>query len=255
MLRTHAGRKSLTEVHAGQRRDIQSKQNKMTYKGFIDIAEKAFPDLSSRQKEQFAALDSLYRDWNGKINVISRKDIDGLYLHHVLHSLAIAGYLKLQQPEIYSRLAAPGDTPLHILDLGTGGGFPGIPLAILFPEVRFTLCDSIGKKTIVAKEVAGALGLKNVTVVNDRAENLMERFDYIVSRAVTSLDKFMPWVRGKYRHGIFYLKGGDVAGEIAQVMGTYRMPKGSVHTWHIDSWLHDDYFAEKLVIFIENICN
>lgn len=228
----------------------------MEYKEFIGIAEDAFPGMSGEQKNRFEALDSLYREWNGKINVISRKDIDGLYLHHVLHSLAIARYMSVQLPEVYSAFRDhAGKDAIKVLDLGTGGGFPGIPLAILFPEVQFTLCDSVGKKTIVAGEVSKALGLSNVTIVNDRAENIPERFDYIVSRAVTSLDKFMPWVKGKYSKGIFYLKGGDIVEEIALTMGKFRMPKGSIHTWPVESWLHDEYFAEKLVIFIENICN
>ncbi|MCM1501631.1 MAG: 16S rRNA (guanine(527)-N(7))-methyltransferase RsmG [Bacteroidales bacterium] len=226
----------------------------MTYGQFIDFTKESFPGIGKEQEAQFAALDGLYRKWNEKINVISRKDIDGLYLHHVLHSLAIAQYIAAQLPETYSAFCT-GDGQIEVLDLGTGGGFPGIPLAIMFPKVHFTLCDSVGKKTVVAGEVSKALGLENVTIVNGRAENLGKTFDYIVSRAVTSLDKFMPWVHGKYSRGIFYLKGGYMVEEIATVMGKYRMPKGSVHTWPVKSWLHDGYFAEKLVIFIENICN
>jgi len=236
----------------------------MTYNEFIETAEKSFPGISVKQKEQFASIDAIYREWNEKINVISRKDIDGLYLHHVLHSLAIAEYIRTQHPALFDRLAASPSQgqsdaskagPVKFLDLGTGGGFPGIPLAILFPDAHFTLCDSVGKKTVVASEAAKALGLTNVSVINERAENLKTKFDYIVSRAVTSLDKFMPWVRGKYSRGIFYLKGGDVVEEIAAVMGRYRMPKGSVHTWPVNSWLKDSHFDGKLVIFIENICN
>lgn len=222
----------------------------MDYKEFINIAETAFPELTVQQKEQFAALDRLYREWNSKINVISRKDIDSLYLHHVLHSLAIAGFLSTQLPETYMEMRE--GSGLKVLDLGTGGGFPGIPLAIMFPNVQFTLCDSIGKKITVATEVAKSLGLGNAVTVNARAESLTEKFDFIVSRAVTSLDNFMPWVKGKYERGILYLKGGDVAEEIATAMGKFRIPKGSVRVWPISSWAKDTYFDSKLVILIQN---
>ncbi|MBQ3873446.1 MAG: class I SAM-dependent methyltransferase, partial [Bacteroidales bacterium] len=136
-------------------------------------------------------------------------------------------------------------------DLGTGGGFPGIPLAILYPGAKFTLCDSVGKKTIVADAVSRALGLENVRVVNARAESLPETFDWVVSRAVASLTDFYPWVKGKFSRGILYLKGGDVNEEIYSVMSRHHLRKGSVHTWPVDSWLHDDYYTGKLVIHIE----
>ena len=206
----------------------------------MEILRKYFT-LTPLQEQQFAALGVLYPEWNAKINVISRKDIDNLYEHHILHSLAIARLISFK----------PGT---QIMDVGTGGGFPGIPLAVLYPEASFTLCDSIGKKTLVARSVAQSLGLENVTVVNDRAENLGRKFDYVVSRAVTSLDKFYPWVRGCFNEGILYLKGGDVAEEIARLMGLYGLPKGSVHPWRIDSWVKDPFYEEKLVIFIENFC-
>ena len=202
-----------------------------------------FPELSTLQKERFEALDSLYRDWNAKINVISRKDIDNLYPHHVLHSLAVARYVALAGLDDFQKA--------EVLDLGTGGGFPGIPLAILYPEASFTLCDSVGKKTIVASAVADALGLDNVKVVNARAESLGQTFDYVVSRAVASLPDFYPWVKGRFTKGILYLKGGDVVEEIASVMARYKLAKGSVHTWPIDSWLHDPWFEGKLLIHIE----
>ena len=158
-------------------------------------------------------------------------------------------------PDIYDRLRGEGpyslSEPLKILDLGTGGGFPGIPLSVIFPHAQFTLCDSIGKKIIVASEVAKGLELKNVKTVNARAESLPETFDYIVSRAVTSLENFMPWVKGKYSEGILYLKGGDLTEEIATAMGKFKMRKGSVHIWPISSWTRDPFFETKMVIYIE----
>jgi len=138
-----------------------------------------------------------------------------------------------------------------VLDLGTGGGFPGIPLAVLYPETHFTLCDSIGKKTVVAKAVADALSLGNVETVNARAESLGTRFDWVVSRAVASLCDFYPWVRGKYRRGILCLKGGDVATETADLMRRCRLGKGRVKTWEIASWLHGEWFAGKFVVEIQ----
>ena len=202
--------------------------------------EKYFPNLTPLQKERFAALDALYRDWNAKINVISRKDMDGLYDHHVLHSLAIARYLTLHGQSF------DGKT---VLDLGTGGGFPGIPLAILFPEAQFTLCDSVGKKIIVAEAVAKALNLSNVTTVNARVETLGKTFDYVVSRAVATLEDLYPWVKGRYRESILLLKGGDgLAEELAKGMARHKLPKGSVATWPVDAWLPDPWFAGKFVV-------
>ena len=215
----------------------------MTYQEFISFVEKDF-DLSTEQRSRFAALDGLYREWNAQINVISRKDIDAVYEHHVLHSLAIARYL-LTVPGLYEEFSTAS-----VLDLGTGGGFPGIPLAILFPSAQFVLCDSVGKKTIVAQAVATALELPNVQVVNARAESLGRSFDFVVSRAVAALPDFYPWVKGCYKRGILYLKGGDVNEEIAAVMSRHRLPRGSVSTWPVSSWLHDPYFDGKLVIHI-----
>lgn len=216
----------------------------MTPQEFIGFVRADF-DLTPAQEEQFLACDALYRDWNAKINVISRKDIDALYDHHVLHSLAIARYL-LTEPSTLERFRSAS-----VLDLGTGGGFPGIPLAILFPEAQFVLCDSVGKKTIVAEAIAKALELRNVQVVHARAESLPGKFHFVVSRAVASLPDFYPWVKGKFSDGILYLKGGDVVEEIAEVMARHRLRRGSVHTWPVSSWLHDPYYDGKLVIHIE----
>ena len=226
----------------------------MTFTEFKYIINDKFPEVTPQQMEQFEKMDILYRDWNSKINVVSRKDIDELYRHHVLHSLGIAAYLKMQMPDIYDRLRGEGPyavaEPLKILDLGTGGGFPGIPLAVMFPNAQFTLCDSIGKKITVATEVANGLNLKNVKTINARAESLPETFDYIVSRAVTSLENFMPWVKGKYSGGILYLKGGDLTEEISTAMAKFNMRKGSVQCWPISSWTNDPFFETKMVISI-----
>lgn len=223
----------------------------MTFNEFNTIIEAQFPEVSTESKEQFRQMETLYREWNAKINVISRKDIDELYRHHVLHSLGIAAYLRTEIPDVYKRMRGEGPysiaEPLKILDLGTGGGFPGIPLAVMFPHAEFTLCDSIGKKITVATEVYKGLGLKNVRTVNARAESLPETFDYVVSRAVTSLDNFMPWVKGKFNEGILYLKGGDLTEEIAKA----RLRKDSVHIWPISKWTDDPFFETKQVIYIE----
>lgn len=238
--------------------------------GFADFEaflKASFPDMTDGMVERFRLMDAGYRDWNAKINVISRKDIDSLYDHHVLHSLAIAEYLRTQRPEVYSMFTAPlqegsvapassstninaSRAGLRVLDLGTGGGFPGIPLAVMFPNVRFTLCDSVGKKTIVAREIANMLGLDNVKIVNARAESLPDRFDFVVSRAVASLTDFYPWVKGKYSRSILYLKGGDINEEICDLMSRERLRKGSVSTWPVSQWLTDPYFTGKFMIDI-----
>ncbi len=227
----------------------------MTFNEFYNIIKVQFPEVTAAQIEQFSKMDALYREWNSKINVVSRKDMDQLYRHHILHSLGIAAFLRIHMPDVYDRLRGEGpysvSEPLKILDLGTGGGFPGIPLAVMFPHAQFTLCDSIGKKITVATEVGKGLGLQNVKTVNARAESLPETFDYIVSRAVTSLDNFMPWVKGKYTEGILYLKGGDLAEEISTAMAKHKMRKGSVHQWPISSWTDDPFFETKQVIYIE----
>ncbi|MBQ6253829.1 MAG: 16S rRNA (guanine(527)-N(7))-methyltransferase RsmG [Bacteroidales bacterium] len=221
----------------------------MDFNQFRAALEGMFPEIDGERVELFRRMEGLYKDWNSKINVISRKDMDGLYDHHILHSLSIAAYLKTMRPDEYSMLMEPGNGAT-VLDLGTGGGFPGIPLAVLFPEVKFTLCDSIRKKTLVASEVSKSLGLENVTVANARAESLPGRFDYVVSRAVASLTDFYPWVKGKYSKSVLYLKGGDFAEELSEMMARHKMRKGSVSTWAVDSWLTDSYFKGKFVINI-----
>lgn len=227
----------------------------MQFEEFSNIVSAEFPGLSGEQMDLFRRMEPLYCDWNSRINVISRKDIDGFYEHHVLHSLAIASYWLREGILPYGHSergeGSPALSALSVLDVGTGGGFPGIPLAVMFPGLDFTLCDSVGKKTIVAKAVAESLGLTNVTVVNARAESLPGKFDFVVSRAVTTLDNFYPWVRDSFRYSIFYLKGGDVNEEIAQLMGRNRLKKGSVRTWRVDNWLRSEYFQEKFVIQIE----
>ena len=197
-----------------------------------------FPELTENQLSQLSQLDALYRDWNSKINVISRKDIDNLYQHHVLHSLAIARFIKFK----------PGT---RVLDLGTGGGFPGIPLAIMFPDVKFRLIDGTGKKVRVAKKVADAVGLKNVECVHERGEDEHDKFDFVVSRAVMPLPDLVKLVRknvspkdsNAVENGLIVLKGGDIKDEIK--------PFGKVvEVDDISQWFQDDWFAEKYVIYL-----
>ncbi len=199
-----------------------------------------FPSLNPLQQERFAALKGLYCDWNAKINVISRKDMDDFYTHHVLHSLAIAA--------VYPGALAPSD---QVLDLGTGGGFPGIPLSIFYPQCQFTLCDSIGKKVMVAREVAKALSLTNVTCLNCRAESLTQEFDWVVSRAVASLDKFLPWVKGRYAKGVICLKGGDLEQEIASCSGPHLPDHKKVSVSDIGSVFKEEWFSTKKVVLIK----
>ena len=204
-----------------------------------DILLKYFPDITSTQQEQFARLQELYTLWNGQINVISRKDIDLLYERHVLHSLGIAKVMTF----------LPGE---NVLDVGTGGGFPGIPLAIMFPETNFHLVDSIGKKIKVVNEVALALGLKNVKGTHARAEEIKQQFDFVVSRAVTQLKDFYPWVRGKFSkqsknklpNGILYLKGGDLTQEIADA-GL------AVQQFYLKEFFEEEFFETKQVIYVK----
>jgi len=203
---------------------------------FVTLIEKYFPNLTDHQREQFAALETLYGDWNEKINVISRKDMDSLYEKHILHSLGIAKVMEF----------APGT---KVLDIGTGGGFPGIPLAILFPEVSFTLADSIGKKITVVREVAEAVGLQNVTPVHTRAEQIKDRFHFVVSRAVTQMPVFLRWLNGKFEkeqfnpkhNGILYLKGGDLAEELAGLRA---------EIFQLTDYFDEPFFETKKVVYL-----
>lgn len=198
---------------------------------------KYFPDMSQHQKDQFGKLEVLYKDWNQKINVVSRKDIDELYLRHVLHSLGIA---KFQQ---FKSGAA-------ILDVGTGGGFPGIPLAILFPEVQFTLVDSIGKKIRVVEEVVAGLELENVVAINSRVEEIKGQYDFIVSRAVAAMPTFMYWIKGKIkkksvhdrRNGILYLKGGDLSEELKD----YK----AAQVLELTEYFEEQFFETKKLVYL-----
>lgn len=203
-----------------------------------DLIEHYFPSLTKAQKKQFAALGGLYAEWNEKINVISRKDIDQLYTRHVLHSLGIA---RVQPFE-------PGAT---VLDVGTGGGFPGIPLAILYPDTQFLLVDSIGKKITVVKNVAQALGLDNVTAQHSRAEQVKGKFDFIISRAVTRMAPFYEWVKDKVKpesnhglyNGILYLKGGDLDEEMEEAKLNYA-------TYELSKYFDDPFFETKKIVYV-----
>ena len=206
----------------------------------IALIENYFDNLSEEQREQFAKLGEVYAEWNSKINVISRKDMEHIYLHHILHSLAIAKVCQF----------ADG---AEVLDVGCGGGFPSVPLAILFPKVKFTSCDSIGKKIRVVEGVCEAVGIKNIRTVNGRVEQLKQQFDYIVSRAVTDMPTFVGWVKGMVRkgqkgslpNGILYLKGGDLTEEL----------KASRRSWerhYISEFFEEEFFETKQVVYSQN---
>jgi len=203
-----------------------------------DILINYFPGLTDTQVQQFGQLEELYSFWNAQINVISRKDIESLYLRHVLHSLGIAKVMTFM----------PGE---KVLDVGTGGGFPGIPLAILFPETDFHMVDSIGKKIKVVTEISEAIGLKNVKASHARAEQIDEKFNFIVSRAVTQLKEFYPWVRGKFikeslnshPNGVLYLKGGDLDQELKE------SKLKNIVQYPLSSYFKEDFFDTKYVIY------
>lgn len=205
----------------------------------MDYIKKYFNHLSEKQLSQFEQLKSVYEQWNAKINVISRKDMDLFYLHHVLHSLAIAKMISFL-PEN------------EVLDVGTGGGFPGIPLAILFPETKFTLVDSIGKKIKVVEEVAKSVDIKNVTAINCRVEQIDKKFDFVVSRAVTQMPEFVKWVEGKIKkqsknsleNGILYLKGGDLTEELSSFK--------NVRLYNISDFFSEDFFETKKIVFLKS---
>ena len=205
----------------------------------MDIILKYFPNLSDRQKEQFAALYDLYFDWNSKINVISRKDIENLYEHHVLHSLAIAKYITFK----------PGTT---IMDMGCGGGFPGIPLAIMFPDVQFHLVDSIGKKVRVAAEIAASIGLENVRTSHSRAEEIKDKYSFVVSRAVMQLPDLVKICRKNISkeqdnvlpNGIICLKGGDMTAETQPF-------RKSCEVVNVSNYFGEEYFKDKKVVYVQ----
>ncbi len=204
----------------------------------IAIIQKYFPDLTPYQQQQFAQLQELYTHWNAQINVISRKDIDLLYERHVLHSLGIAKAMAF----------APGT---HIMDVGCGGGFPGIPLAILFPECHFYLVDSIGKKIKVVNEVAAAIGLKNLQAEHKRAEEVKDKFEFVISRAVTEFPTFYKWVQNKFSkkqfnslpNGILYLKGGDLAEE-------FKAFQKRVVFYNLSDYFTEEFFETKKVVYM-----
>lgn len=204
----------------------------------MEIIKKYFPHLSEHQLEQFAQLEALYNDWNAKINVISRKDIQNLYEHHILHSLAIAEVIRFKDGS-------------SVMDLGTGGGFPGIPLAIMFPNVQFHLVDSIGKKVRVAQEVATAIGLTNVRCSHSRAEDIKEQYDFVVTRAVMPLVDLMKCARKNISrqqqnglpNGIIALKGGELEREMASM-------RNICTTWNVSDWFTEEYFQTKCVVHV-----
>ena len=204
----------------------------------IEIIKKYFPQLTPKQEEQFAALDALYHDWNAKINVISRKDIDNLYEHHILHSLAIAKCINFRKGT-------------NVLDFGTGGGFPGIPLAIFFPEANFKLIDGTGKKVRVAQEVADAIGLDNVLPAHLRGEEEKGKFDFIVSRAVMPLPDLMKIVKKNIAsdqhnvlpNGIIVLKGGNLDEEL-------KPYKNIAEKTELSQWFDEEWFKEKYLIYV-----
>lgn len=206
----------------------------------MSLIESYFPNLTQQQKDQFNQLEEVYNFWNNQINVISRKDTENFMERHVLHSLGIAKVISFSDSST-------------ILDIGTGGGFPGIPLAILFPSCQFTLIDSIGKKIKVVNEVANTIGLSNVTGIHARAENCSIKADFIVSRAVTAMASFLPWTKGKFsneqknqlKNGILYLKGGDLQQEMSLIKERYEI-------FELQTFFTEEFFETKKVVYIPN---
>jgi len=202
----------------------------------VNVILKYFPNLTEEQKEKFSKLESLYFEWNEKINVISRKDMDSLYERHVLHSLGIAKVMSFS-------------AGTKVLDIGTGGGFPGIPLAILYPEVEFTLVDSIGKKIKVVEAISQELGLKNVKTIHGRAEKIKDKYHFVVSRAVTQMPVFLRWLKGKFEkeqinekyNGVLYLKGGDLAEELVGIR---------CEIFQLKKFFEEEFFDTKKVVYI-----
>ncbi|MEO6285562.1 MAG: 16S rRNA (guanine(527)-N(7))-methyltransferase RsmG [Dyadobacter sp.] len=204
----------------------------------MELIDKYFPDLTATQRDQFGQMEELYQFWNARVNVISRQDIDTLYERHVLHSLGIA---KVQ----------PFKSGTSVLDVGTGGGFPGIPLAIMFPDAQFHLVDSIGKKIRVVQEIAKALGLDNVRAEQTRAEKLDDSYEFVVSRAVTRMAPFVGWVKKNMnrnsfhdlRNGILYLKGGDLKEELSEL-------KEKARVYELSSFFNEEFFETKKVVYV-----
>jgi 16S rRNA (guanine527-N7)-methyltransferase len=204
-----------------------------------NIISSYFPDLTDTQCQQFSALTDLYSFWNAQINVVSRKDMSDFLERHVLHSLGIAKVMSFQAGS-------------KVLDVGTGGGFPGIPLAILFPDVDFFLVDSIGKKMKVVRAVAQELDLKNIRTAHDRAENINEKFDFVISRAVTRMPAFLKWIEGKFSllckndfpNGVLYLKGGDLTEELSTVQYYHN-------TFNLSDYFKEDFFETKKVVYVQ----
>lgn len=209
------------------------------------LIEKYFPSLEQDKKNNLIKMIPLYKEWNQKINVISRKDMENIHIHHILHSMSIALHTNFPKGS-------------KVLDVGTGGGFPGIPLSVMFPETHFYLCDSRSKKIHVVEEIAKQLQLDNITTIHARAEEIEMKFDYVVSRAVTDLSNFIPWIWNKIKpsknentRGIIYLKGGNLEEEILTASKTCRIDSDRFSTMNIAQWFEEDWFQSKRILFIK----